>query len=340
MNKQAMAQEAISQIEILIQNLTLDNADEIESELLTYFRFLKILNELKVSHTNVSETESKDVSADNPSEDKSKDSKIGYVFERRLKGGFLNEKNVYVPENIIRKQGFENGDLISAADIGNDNYYFELVEKASEPKPTNRVQLNYCILSKQDSMLVASEYFDENWEIKHIKYNDAPHAFLITEDAIFKEDLEEGSIVDIAYYSDNVDAFRVIWKHNTDEIKHETPLPSSHYKTKYPKTDTVKTNELEGKTVLLLGGEKRTAEFERAIQNNGGDLIHAYGNVDTKRLESMVKSCDMLITMKLNINHPKARKAKEFAKKYEKPFREMDSRSISDFLQKAKSLIY
>jgi hypothetical protein len=88
----------------------------------------------------------------------------------------------------------------------------------------------------------------------------------------------------------------------------------------------------------LVGGEGRTSDFEKAIAGIGGELIHAYGNEDTKRLESMVKSCDMLITMKLNINHPKAEKAKEFAKKYGKPFRLTDSRGISNLVQTAKSL--
>ncbi|MCY7773453.1 DUF2325 domain-containing protein [Bacillus haynesii] len=67
-------------------------------------------------------------------------------------------------------------------------------------------------------------------------------------------------------------------------------------------------------------------------------FLKNFFNEDTKRLESMIKSCDMLITMKLNINHPVAEKAKEFAKKYEKPFRLMDSRGISSLVQIAKSL--
>lgn len=45
MNKQAMAQEAVSEMGKIIQKLTLDNVEEIEDVLLSYFRFLKILNE-------------------------------------------------------------------------------------------------------------------------------------------------------------------------------------------------------------------------------------------------------------------------------------------------------
>lgn len=337
MNKQAMAQEAVSEMGKIIQKLTLDNVEEIEDVLLSYFRFFKILNGLK--GTDDFESCLEDVPENAPSEEETKPkSKNRYELKRQLKGGYLEEIDLYVPEHIIRKLGLEDGDFISAVHLGNDKYHFELVEKVAEQRPTNRVQLNYCILSKRDSMLVASEYLDKDGEIKLIKYNDVPHTFLINNEARIKEDLEVGSIVDIAYYSNNIDVFKVIWKHNTEGSPHVPPLPSSNYKIKNPKSDTKETNELKGKKVLLLGGEGRTAEFEKAIVSIGGELIHAYGNEDTKRLESMIKSCDMLITMKLNINHPAAEKAKEFAKKYKKPFRLMESRGISSLVQTAKSL--
>ncbi|MDU0078332.1 DUF2325 domain-containing protein [Bacillus sp. IS1] len=341
MNRQNIAQEAVCEMGKIIQKLTLDNVEEIEGELSTYFHFIKSLAALKVSVSHELEPCSKkNVEHIQLKETDEKAKQINcYEFKRLLKGGIIEEINLYVPENIIRKQQFEDGDLISAVHLGNEKFHFELIEKGKNRKQTNRIQLNYCVLSNRDSMLVASEYLDNDGKIKSIKYNDAPHTFLINEDTRTREDLEIGSIVDIAYYSDNVDVFKVIWKHNTDEIKHAAPSPSSYYKTKNPKLDTTTiTNELNGKKVLVLGGT-RTSEFEKAITSVGGELIHAYGNENTKRLESMVKSCDMLITMKLNINHPTAEKAKEFAKKYEKPFTLTDSRGISSLVQTAKSLV-
>ncbi|MGG1021127.1 DUF2325 domain-containing protein [Bacillus paralicheniformis] len=334
MDRKSILEDAKLDMKKIINNLELDSLETTKQDILSYFDLLECLSQIK-DFIMTTDIENESISTTKNEEPTRKNC---YELKRNLRGGLLEEINLYVPEIIIRKQGFEEGDFISATYLGDEKYNFELVEKANEKKPTDRVQINYCILSKQGSYLVASEYWDEG-EAKMIKCDDVPHSFLIDQESINKYNLTEGSLVDIAYLRTNIDVFKVIWKHSTDEVKHETPLPSSHYKTKQPKADIIKTNELEGKKVLLLGGEKRTSEFEKAIECIGGELVHAFGNVDTKRLESLVKSCDMLITMKLNINHPKARKAKEFAKKHGKLFREMDSRGISDLIQKAKSFV-
>jgi hypothetical protein len=41
LDKQAIVQEAISEMRKIIQNLNLDNVEQIEADLLPYFRFLK-----------------------------------------------------------------------------------------------------------------------------------------------------------------------------------------------------------------------------------------------------------------------------------------------------------
>lgn len=343
MNKNAIVQDAIDQMVRLIQRLNSDNVDEIEAEVLKYFRWLNILTTLKVSSNDDFEPHLEESSKDTPLEDVKARSKNSYEFERHLKGGYIREIDVFVPEKIIRQLGFEDGDLISAVSLGNKMYHYELVEKAKERRPTNRIQLNFCVLSKRDSMLVASEYLEDG-ELKSIKYNDAPYTFRISDETRIKEDLEEGSIVDIAYYKDNVDVFRVIWKHQLPtEGPRTPPLKSSHYKIKNPKSDTTETNELLGKKVLLVGDKGRivgrTAELQNAIQRNGGELIHADGSETINRLESMVKNCDLLISIVTSCSHIKAEKAKEFAKKYDKPFKFIDSIGISTLVQTAKSLV-
>lgn len=335
-----MLKEAIPNMINLIEELNLDNIETIKEDLLMYFGFLEYLSSLRVTNESSGdkETLSEDTEDKNTITNETESRENCYELKRNLKGGRLDEIDLYVPETIIRRYGFEEGDMISAVHIKEKIYDFKLVERAKERKETNRGQINFCILSKQGSYLEASEYY-ENGEKKIIKCNGIPHTFLIDDETRMKDELIEGSLVDIAYNKDNLSEYRVIWKHHTNTPQHVTPLPSSYYKNKISKAESfqeLETDELRGKKILLLGGQGKT-EFERAIANLGGELIHADGSETTKRLESMVKSCDILITMILSINHPKAEKAKEFAKKYGKPFDFMDSRGMSNLIEKVKS---
>ncbi|ATH91862.1 hypothetical protein [Bacillus glycinifermentans] len=126
---------------------------------------------------------------------------------------------------------------------------------------------------------MASEYF-ENGVVKDIKCNGVPHTFLIDDETRIKDELKPGEIVDIAYNKNNLNEYRVIWKHNINRSQHITPLPTSYYKNKTSKSETsevLETDELQGKKILLLGGQGKT-EFEKAIANLGGELIHADGS--------------------------------------------------------------
>lgn len=340
MNKQNILNEAVSDMVEILHNLNLENIDRAENEVKTYFSFLKTLTSLRTTIHSMKQDEKDDLEKIESQETEIKEDEKEencYRMKRNLKGGWLDGINVYVPERIVREYGLEEGDLVSAVQIADKYYKYQLVEKTKIKQPTNREELNYCILTKQNSYLVASEYWEKGLK-KMIKHDDAPHTFLINDETILKYNLTEGSIVDIAFKKDNINDFKVIWKHDIDSIPHTKPLPSSFYKEKPDKEEPIQTNELSGKKVLLLGGQ-RTLEFVRAIENIGGELTHADDSTSSKRLESMVKNCDVLVIMIYHIGHIKAEKAKELAKKYEKRFTVMESRGISNLVETTKAVV-
>ncbi|AQS42444.1 DUF2325 domain-containing protein (plasmid) [Bacillus velezensis] len=335
MNKENILNECVYDMVDLINKLNLININETKAELKKYFLFLESLSSLR--DTDDIHLQSKHNSSYENNAPNEKVQVECYKMKRNLKGGWIEEQGIYVPERIVREYGLEEGDLISAVHIADKHYKYELIEKSKNKQPVNRVELNYCILSKENSYLVASEYW-KNGEKRIIKYDDIPHTFLINNETIQKYDLTEGSIVDIAYKKSNVNEFKVIWKHDMNSIPYAKPLPSSFYKEKVDKEEPLQTNELKGKKILLLGGQ-RTADFERAIANIGGELTHADDSINLRRLESMVKNCDYLVIMIYNVGHVRAEKAKDLAKKYNKPFDVMDSRGISNLVETTKSVV-
>ncbi|APT48356.1 DUF2325 domain-containing protein [Bacillus safensis] len=329
----------------LIKTINSDNLIENKEQLLKHFDLLENLHSIKVlRNNNFEDSEGGKTNNDNVTikkEIEQIEEQKGYPLIRSLKGGRLDGIGIYVPESIIRKKSFEEGDLIHAEPSATDKtkFYYKLIKKrqGSITNESKRIQVSYCILKEENSYLLATEYL-LNGERKLIKYDDAPHTFLISKEMSEKEGLESGDLVDIAYNSENVNEFQVVWKHQTNIQKHSNPLPSSYYKEKtqgISESSEYKSVSLKGKKILLLA-KHISREFSQVVERMGGEFIHANGNEQTKRIESMVKNCDLLITMTPYIDHSSAEKARDFAKTYGKKFVFMESRGISNFIDKIK----
>ncbi|WP_144473115.1 DUF2325 domain-containing protein, partial [Bacillus pumilus] len=257
------------------------------------------------------------------------------VLKRQLKGGFLDRLGVFIPETIIRSRGFEEGDYIKATHLRETIYDYKLIKKGETSGDTNRIQIDFCVVKRDGSLYYVDDYL-VNGSKKIIKNGEMPHTFTINEHAIQKYNLNEGDLIDIAYFSPRINDYKVIWKHNTYETPHITPMTSSHYKIKDKEDkNSEKTDELKGKTVMLLS-DVSNSEFAKAIANRGGSFIQATGDEQTIRLDSMVYNCDILVIMVSRVGHVSTELVRESAKKYNKKFLFMKSQGLNEFIDKVK----
>ncbi|MEC0486281.1 hypothetical protein [Bacillus glycinifermentans] len=88
---------------------------------LEYFTFLKSLSSLKIpvdnEYSDTGSERQKELSKSVEEINETEPRKNCYELKRNLKRGKLDEIGLYVPETIIRRYGFEEGDLISADHI-------------------------------------------------------------------------------------------------------------------------------------------------------------------------------------------------------------------------------
>ncbi|MFE8701231.1 DUF2325 domain-containing protein [Cytobacillus sp. FJAT-54145] len=246
-----------------------------------------------------------------------------YVFERKLQGGFLPEGNIFVPESIIRSLGIEHGDVVRAT-VKNPHSnppqcYFEVVEKAkTKADAPSRRQISHAVVTK-----VAGEMFAEPVDREALTEEERYRTFRISATDSMKFFLEEGDVIDIAYYDNNSDAgVKVIWKHSTDGPTHKTPLPSSHYKSKEdqePQEHTVTVN-YNGSNVLVVGGDCRKARYQEAIERCNGEFNLLEGTADQSRLESAIKRADVVAIMIEYTSHQSSWDTVKFCKQYGVPF--------------------
>ncbi|RRJ54965.1 hypothetical protein EHV15_35950 [Paenibacillus oralis] len=139
-----------------------------------------------------------------------------HIFERSLVNGFVNTveyKPAFVPEKIIRERDFEHGDkirVVNVRPVGDKIHYdFELAEKTNS-HPSHRIQINLCIVEQDTGGLFVQRA--DSGQTK-VVFDGAERKFYLKEHDITRLKLTGGDIVDIAFWSNDPETVRVVWKH-------------------------------------------------------------------------------------------------------------------------------
>lgn len=142
------------------------------------------------------------------------------IFKRqKLVGGSIHDKKTneiitFIPESVIKKLDLKHGDSVKITERHKGGKVtIEIHEK--HPEDSNWVEMEYCIVSKQNSG------GQHKYVIKEMILNGEKQAIPdqtvqcleIKEIDLAYYKLDEGDIVNIAYWKGRIDLFRVIWKH-------------------------------------------------------------------------------------------------------------------------------
>lgn len=288
----------------------------------------------------------------------------GYRMKRNLTGGYLmGAKDGYVPESIVREQGFEDGDVI-ATELngyrdGRPMYRFNLVEKG---EPTdNRNSLSY-LVAEEDQEL-RRLYVAKTATGEEIRVNDTPQRLYLQSHMVQKFGILPGDIIDVAWYGDNIAKFAVCWKHSLEDLpqeyiseerkivshrqlnKEKKKAPTEEQFNELKKNFRIRENDkkvLEGLSVTLVGGESFHKQAHSVITKNGGEVHIVPINTHKNRMTAAIKRSNLVLVFVNEVGHADMDAAKERAKKYNVRFKAMDrygKENLLNTLMEEKNLL-
>ncbi|MCG7345939.1 DUF2325 domain-containing protein [Sporosarcina sp. ACRSL] len=258
------------------------------------------------------------------------DAHLGTPMERKLKGGILKGKHgdVYVPEKIVRIHGFEHGDYIEAIGDSLKDLVFIKRKNSVTKHECNRIEIDYCVLTKTSDGLLVADQKIENGRLTRIKLDgESPYQFLISQKDIDSFRLTDGSVVTIAYHETDPLSFRVVWCYpeETSELAKPDPKPASFYKESTVKKENLWTdielNLLKNKKIVIIGADFRSADFQPLADCGNFSLDIFSGDESKSRIKAAVRNKDLIISASEHSSHRSSGLAKECAKKYKIPFR-------------------
>lgn len=253
-----------------------------------------------------------------------------YLFERKLRGGFIQELSAVVPEGIVRKMGFEHHDYIYATEIPSTEghtkkkYHYELAKKAANVVPHDRIQINYCPIEKDGSLFVVRKSLETGQDIR---IHDAPQSLLISDEDIREFCLKEGDIVDIAYAKGKAELTKVVYLHHTesDEITSSAKTSPSSPPKKVTKEIQVVDSEpipqtLLNKKILVVGNEPDRMHYKEGIEARGGIFLWSDAKDSLITLQANVRKSDIVIFLLSVSGHTGMKQIKRSCKANNIPF--------------------
>ncbi len=269
----------------------------------------------------------------------------GYIFERKLRGGYLQEINAFIPEGIVRNLNIKHGDLVGAKRMiddtseGNPKYYYTLLEKKDGADAPDRGEMNYCIIERESGALVVKS---NSLTGEKILYKGTSYCLFLNDQEIRQFNLEEGDIVDVAYKVSNPSQHKVTWKHehseSNEEIKsfdkRKRPTDPKKEKTDSPTIDQT----LKGMNVMIVGNESARSAYQEQIEKRGGTLLWGHTKEAMERLEPLVKKADFIIFLLGLSGHVGMKQIKSFSKEHGVTFQTTFNQGTTSIVRMAETI--
>ena len=279
MNKDYMVNDIKNEMKACIDNMTEFNIYERRPRLEKWMDLLELLYDV--------ETETEGDVKEMPSSFDADENYIGRVH-LKLGGGTLGEERVFIPEKVLRMQNISEGDEVRATvvkQIYNNNhlkniYNYELLEKATHTVETERRVISYArVLSDGDyrSLYIEGEGDEGTMRIE------------LGEGTLGNLNVDEGDIVDYAYWQRDPSAGRVIWIHNIDGENVLTP-----YDNLDEEPEDHPERFLENVQLTVFGKGEFVSEHVKAMMESGGDVIHIE-DVSDDTIESRLDGADLVL---------------------------------------------
>lgn len=377
MSKDTISEIEILQLKALINKLTISNIDELIPLIEDHLKILQLCNKTiyNLSEANVIVQDT--TSADSTIKEKqveqnctpsSQNNKIASIkqlkyeaakdgswvidqLKRSLRGGHIRDINtavdkIYVPEYIIRGSGMDHGDWIKATRIPSTkheiNFSYQLLKKETFPSINNNEPVREsadCVIVKKDKIL-------DCFTIR-VKPSDSDMNITIRLPAqdVLKLNIQEGDVIDYAFWSDNVQHGRISWKHDTTAIEIKPP---HHHQIKEEKKvkalDNLKREVspvFSDVSTVVVGGRNDNHQniLQTEIERRGGSFTYFSGHEKKTAFQNVIRSADAVIVFTENVSHYGMNTAKEFCNKYNVPVSFTKGLNKHLFVERVKILL-
>lgn len=213
----------------------------------------------------------------------------GYVgrVHLRLGGGTLGEDNVFIPEKVLRMQNIGEGDEVRAKVVKrvyNNNhlkniYNYELLEKASEAVESERRTIAYARVLYDPAL--RGLYIEGEGDDGMIRVN-------LEDVSLGNLNVDEGDIIDYAYWQRDPEGGRVIWIHNMDG---ENVLTADFESEGMMVEDD---DFLEHLELAVFGRGPVVADHVAALKEAGSDAMHMEDG-SRESIENSLDDADLVL---------------------------------------------
>ena len=252
-----------------------------------------------------------------PDSERASDAHTG-VLVRQLLGGVVKTQvgDIYISEGLLRRLGFDHGDVIRATPTerltyyGHKAYYFELVSDAGRQENLERIELT-CLVGEGNTI---SHSLDERYDTYF------QEAVVLTDDDVTKNELIPGDCVNIVFWSHNPGYVRVAWKHKIEKIPqdvHRCPKVSEGSRPQESKYDYP---ELANRQVVILAGVKRS-NYVKAFADVNASVELITGDESYNTLCSVIRKAHVVVMISTRMSHHAQWDVKKICKDIGVPFK-------------------
>lgn len=261
-------------------------------------------------------------------------------LELKLQGGEIGSFKLYIPEKTIRELGCQNGDWIQASSISNKKmpdgsvkvyYDYKLVQKAEEPAETKRCDLK-CVIVKYENVL--RKYYVE------AEYNGVIQKILLPERDVADLQIQEGDVVDYAYWKENILGGRIVWKHKCEA--EEKAIPKINQKCTFEEKEDEEENIspiFKNKHIVVVGFESMKNIYREIIEKRGGKFSFFTGSEKSFNTEVALRYADAIIVFVEYVGHSGMFRVKSVSKTYDIPVSYTKKLGQESFIRLVKELI-
>lgn len=295
-----------------------------------YIKYLNTTSQLPQTPKIDEPSEPADDRPDEEDKTIAQNDKVIGVFQKNLSGGVIKGSDqlkkgiLFVGEAWTRSAGLSDGDLVEVLDYDYDTDHLSGVRlyKRQEPEvPQNIHTFQFGIVdstytTKHTQPLNVNRPFVITTSVNGESLDFTYH---VTEEDMARFNLVKGDVVDLAWYEENTNTCRVIWKHKTDYESSDTieqrRLQHTREKDNTPPTPSVFTdNQFEGLTICLVGMDMYKDKFRQAVEERAGAFIHVDPKASRVRREAEYLKADIIMLGLQQISHESSNHAVAFAK--------------------------
>lgn len=334
----------------LIDQLDSSEMTDILQEMTRHVEVLNLMNQItyRVEQENVLKRKSNSQKKKTPKslykEERAKDNSwYRGQLKRYLKGGQVGSFNdIYVPEKVIRQLDIDEGDWIQANTInGSKRFDYMCLEKKFRlPLEEGKRIESSCL------PVIRHPDFMDRYYIKLVENGGQTTHVLLSEQDVSHYKLDESSIIDYAYYKDELISGRVIWKHHSAAISldplEDVPKVKKITREKAQKKQIRTIRPIfKGQRIAMVGGgnSKLQLSNQKEIERREGTFIFCTGDEPPMTIKSRLKKSDVVIVYTESIGHNGMNLAKAVCKEFDIPISYTKNIGNSGFVARVSTLL-